>query len=276
MVRLSLMLFLTVQALWGCVSLNQYGALREAYDKLESENQAGKKDLGKVSSELKRAQQDLAALKQASEELARQAKDHETQAKNLEAGLQQATQENAELAKQLEAAKAALASKEDEMGKTVRSLESALQEEIAKGSSAVKRGENSISVEIADRVLYESGSADITSDGLNVLKRVGEALKGSADKDIRVEGHTDDVPIRTEPPPRFPSNWDLSVARAVGVVKYLEEKAGMNPARLSAVGYGPNRPAVPNENDEARARNRRVEIILTPAQPPPGSPPPSQ
>lgn len=290
MVRFLLMLFLMVQTLWGCVSLNQYGSLREAYDKAEAENQANKKELAKFSSDLKRAQQDLTALKSGNEELTKQIQVLEAslqraiqekeemtrQAKDREANLQRVIQENADLATQLEAAKAALAAKEDEMGKTVRSLESALKEEIAKGSSSVRRNGNSVSVEIVERILYESGSADITADGLKILKRIGEALKGGADKDVRVEGHTDDMPIRTEPPPRFSSNWDLSVARAVGVVKYLEEKAGVNPAHLSAVGYGPNRPAVPNEDDEARVRNRRVEIIVMPAQLPPGSSSPSQ
>jgi chemotaxis protein MotB len=220
MVRLSVTLLVAVQALWGCVSLNQYGALREAYEKAEAESQ-------------------------------------------------QAKQEKVSLARQVEAAKTALASKEEETAKAVRSLEAALKEEIAKGSSSVRREGDSVSVQVAERVLYDSGSADIKPDGLKVLKRIAEALKGGAEKDIRVEGHTDDVPIGSELRLRYPSNWELSVARAVGVVRFLAKHAGVNPARLSAVGYGLARPAVPNENDEARARNRRVEIIVMPAQPVP-------
>ncbi len=266
MVRLVIVLLIVFSPFWGCISLDKYSALREAYDKVADENQTTKKELAKASSELKRAQQDVAAVKGTSEELSQQVKD-------LEAGLQRATQEKTALAAQLEATKAALASKEDEMGKTVRSMEAALKEEIAKGSGSVRRGENSLNVELAERILYDSGSADIKPDGTKVLKRIAEALKGGVEKDIRVEGHTDDVPIRAEPPPRFFSNWELSTARAVGVVRYLEEHAGVNPARLSAAGFGPTRPAVPNENDEARARNRRVEIIVTPARSLQGSPP---
>ena len=84
--------------------------------------------------------------------------------------------------------------------------------------------------------------------------------------DVRVEGHTDDVPIRSEPPPRFSSNFELSFARALGVVKYLKESDDAKPSRFSARGLADTRPVVANFNDDARARNRRVEIIVTPSR----------
>lgn len=262
MVRLAIVSFLACTALWGCVSLDQYGALREAYNRVDAENQANKNEAGKTSAELRRAQQDVATLKQDLAALTKTHEDLAKQAKDAQAALETL---RAELAAK-EREKAALVAKEDEMGKAVRSLESSLKEEIAKGSSTVRRGENSLSVELAERILYDSGSADIKPGGLKVLKKIADALKGGADKDIRVEGHTDDVPIRADPPPRFSSNWDLSTARAVGVVLYLEKQAGVNPAHLSAAGFGPTRPAVSNESEETRARNRRVEIIVTPAR----------
>lgn len=279
MVRIGIVYSLACIALWGCVSLDQYGSLREAYNRVEAESQASKSEAGKMSAELRRAQQDTATLKQdlaaltkTREDLTKQTKDLQATLDTLRADLAAKEREKAALVGQLDAMKATLAAKEDELGKTVRMLETSLKEEIAKGSSTVRRGENSLSVELAERILYDSGSADIKPSGLRILKKVSDALKGGADKDIRVEGHTDDVPIRADPPPRFSSNWDLSTARAVGVVRYLEKQAGVSPVHLSAAGFGPTRPAVPNESEEARARNRRVEIIVTPARPSPGSP----
>jgi chemotaxis protein MotB len=89
-------------------------------------------------------------------------------------------------------------------------------------------------------------------------------LKEKNDKGVRVEGHTDDVPIRKSPPPRFRSNWELSAARAGNVAQYLENDLALKPEQLSAAGYSYTRPIVPNENNAARAQNRRVEIIITP------------
>ncbi len=90
------------------------------------------------------------------------------------------------------------------------------------------------------------------------MDTIAQAIK-KVSYSVRVEGHTDNVPIQT---PRFPSNWELSVGRAVNVVKYFAEVSDMNPQRLSAVGYGESRPVVPNDTPLNRAKNRRVEILL--------------
>jgi chemotaxis protein MotB len=176
--------------------------------------------------------------------------------------------EKVELARKLDDARTALAQKtarERELDRAVKSMEGALKKEIGEGSGSVQRGDNSFTVDLADRILYDSGSAQIKPEGLKILKRIAESLK-EGKHELRVEGHTDDVPIRKSPPPRYHSNWELSVERAVGVVEYLEKNAGIAPNHLSAAGYSYTRPAVPNENDEARAKNRRVEIIVTPAE----------
>ncbi|HSH70991.1 MAG TPA: OmpA family protein, partial [Deferrisomatales bacterium] len=91
------------------------------------------------------------------------------------------------------------------------------------------------------------------------------------DRGTLVEGHTDDVPIRGVLAQRFPTNWELSAARALSVVRFLQEVGGVDPARLAAAGYGEYRPAVPNDSAENRARNRRIELKLVPlpqAEPP--------
>ena len=103
-----------------------------------------------------------------------------------------------------------------------------------------------------------------------MLARVGDVLKPLADKQILVGGHTDDAPIHTA---RFPSNWELSTARAVNVVHFLADTVGVNPAKLTAAGYSQYHP-----RSADRAQNRRIELLLIPSvvsSPPPPSPPPS-
>ena len=179
-------------------------------------------------------------------------------------------QENqAELAKKLEETRAALAQKaarEAEMEKSIQSMEQALKSESGEKSGSVRRGENSFTVEVADRILFESGSAKISPKGMKVIERIAGSLKESNGKIIHVEGHTDDVPIRKSPPPRFLTNWELSAARAGNVVQYLEND-GIKPDQLSAAGYSFTRPHIPNLDKASRALNRRVEIMVMPAPP---------
>jgi chemotaxis protein MotB len=109
-----------------------------------------------------------------------------------------------------------------------------------------------------DKVLFDFGKAAINPAGFAFLDTIANALN-KIPYAVRVEGHTDNVPIETR---RFPSNWELSVARAVNVVKYFAEVSNIVPQRLSAVGYGESRPVVPNDTLPNRTKNRRVEIFL--------------
>lgn len=109
-----------------------------------------------------------------------------------------------------------------------------------------------------DTVLFDFGRAEINSEAFLFLDKIAGAVK-TLPYPIRVEGHTDNVPIKTK---HFPSNWELSIARAVNVVKYLADKCNLNPRRLSAAGYGESKPAIPNTTTANRAKNRRVEIVL--------------
>ena len=109
-----------------------------------------------------------------------------------------------------------------------------------------------------DQVLFDFGSATINPAGFVFLDKIADTLDKIPNA-VRVEGHTDNVPIQTR---RFPSNWELSVARAVNVVKYFAEVGNIDPNRLSAVGYGESRPVVANDTASNRVKNRRVEILL--------------
>lgn len=117
-----------------------------------------------------------------------------------------------------------------------------------------------VSFRIPSEVLFASGEATLTPSGLAVIDRLLPAMNRVPDYTIVVEGHTDNVPIQTA---RFPSNWELSAARASSVVRHLEAR-GLNPTRLRATGYADTRPLAANDTPEGRALNRRVEITLEP------------
>jgi chemotaxis protein MotB len=89
-------------------------------------------------------------------------------------------------------------------------------------------------------------------------------LKDVKDKRIQVEGHTDNVKIFSSGKSMYPTNWELSVARATQVVRYLQEQGGLDPKLLSATGYSEYQPVAPNDTDEGKAKNRRIEIVLLP------------
>jgi chemotaxis protein MotB len=120
-----------------------------------------------------------------------------------------------------------------------------------------------IQIVISDPLLFESGRAELRDRFMTILDEVARIIEPMEFSEIRVEGHTDNVPINTT---FFPSNWELSAARALAVTKYLAFEGGIEPSKLSAIGYGEYRPRDSNDTAEGRARNRRVEIFLEQAQ----------
>lgn len=117
--------------------------------------------------------------------------------------------------------------------------------------------EKVVQVQLGEGVLFDSGSAELKEGASAVFEPIAKELL-SLDNHIRVEGHTDNVPIRRGP---FKSNWELSMARAYAVIRVLESQ-GVKPERLSGIGYGEYRPVAPNDTSENKARNRRIEINL--------------
>jgi chemotaxis protein MotB len=122
----------------------------------------------------------------------------------------------------------------------------------------VTRNDEGTRLAFEDQVLFDFGKDAINPEGFPFLDKIARAL-ADVPYPLRVEGHTDNVPIRTK---RFPSNWELSIARAVNVAKYFAQVSKLDPRRLSAVGYGESRPVAQNDTPSNRAKNRRVEILL--------------
>jgi chemotaxis protein MotB len=161
--------------------------------------------------------------------------------------------------RKLEAAKADLEKKSSEY----EQLATALRGEIDSGRIELMELRGRTTVKMKDKILFASGSATIGADGRDALRKVAEALRGMQGKAIRVEGHTDNVPTGAGGP--FASNWELSSARALAVVRFLQEK-GVDPTRLSGAGFGEFQPVQANDTPEGRSQNRRIEIVLAPIE----------
>jgi chemotaxis protein MotB len=123
---------------------------------------------------------------------------------------------------------------------------------------AVNIGKEGIYVSLSSALLFPSGGANLNADGMDTLDRVARLLN-ELPNNIRVEAHTDNTPTGT---PIYPTNWDLSAARAVTVVRYLQEVGVVDAARLAAVGLGEYRPLYPNDTPEHRTLNRRADILI--------------
>lgn len=143
--------------------------------------------------------------------------------------------------------------------RSVTSLRKIIREKHLENIIQVKETESGVHVTIGDPALFDSGKADIKPEILPVLNQI-VAVVDSGDEIIRVEGHTDNVPIHTA---EFANNWDLSIARAMSVIRYIQSKQeNLDPTRLRPIGGGEFHPKASNDTPEGRAMNRRVEIFI--------------
>jgi chemotaxis protein MotB len=182
-----------------------------------------------------------------------------------ESGEQKATierleRENAELL----LLKQQLADDVSRLRATQDALAEKMRGEIDAGDVQVVNDNGRLRVDLIDKIVFDSGDATISKRGEEVLAKVGAVLADVDDKIIQVAGHTDDSPPTAKIKDQFPTNWELSTARATNVVRYLQEKANLKGARLVASGHGQYAPVATNANPRGRARNRRIEILLVP------------
>jgi chemotaxis protein MotB len=160
--------------------------------------------------------------------------------------------------------KAEKAEKLEKATQTYEDLQKKLEREIREGQVQIKEMKDRLTVTMVDQILFPSGSAKVGKKGKEVLDKVVSILKDVKDKRIQIEGHTDNVPIVSSLKKRFPTNWELSTARATEVVRYLQENGGIDPHLLSATGYSEYMPVAPNDTEEGKHKNRRIEIVLLP------------
>ena len=242
--------------------------LQSRLDGLEKEKGQLNSELGNVRGQITDLEQKLTSGNaSAQEEIARlqkQASDLEADAARIAKEREQLRQEQSQLAATLERERLA---KEEEIARLTRTQEAlskSLQDEISKGNITIQQVRDRLTINMVDRVLFDSGQAQVKQAGMKVLKQVGDVLNQISDKQIRIEGHTDNVPISSKLQDRFKTNWELSTARATTVVRYLIDQGGVDRQYLSAVGYADTHPLASNDSEEGRSSNRRIEIVLYP------------
>jgi chemotaxis protein MotB len=301
--RIFVVLIFVVMAVSGCVSSREYKSMLSEFDGLKDEVLTLREELGRKTAENASLKDEITALERDRDELAEKERklrndnsdlkymieankleltrdlikikseldESGLSIKRLEDDLYSKNSKIAELEERLEnlseKRKVAIEKRKEAVEKlkdTYNELVYELKEEIEKGRIEVTSLKDKLSLSMVDRILFSSGSTRIKEDGKKVLDRVAGILKKTTDRQIRIEGHTDNVPIGPDLAKKYPTNWELSTARASNVVRYLQETAGIVPRLLSASGYGEHMPVASNETEEGRAKNRRIEIVLIP------------
>jgi len=265
----NLLLFLMIAPMTACVvgqtrfkaQQDEAAAQKRRADELDAKLAASKQEAQKVSLDLKAAGEELASAQTSNKDL-QQALD--AKKGELSQKVSELIKERDALVRKAAAAEAAKAAEVAQVKKSYEDLTSGLKSEIAAGEIKITQLQGRLTVNLVDRILFDSGKAEVKNAGKAVLDKLGGILNTVADKNIRIEGHTDDKPITGELLAKYPSNWELSTARATAVARYLQDRAKVDPARLVAAGYGEFKPVASNETPESRALNRRIEIVLVP------------
>ena len=175
-------------------------------------------------------------------------------------------QTNQDLISSLTNQVAALQKEKEQVSKTSKSLEEEMRSQLESKDVTISKLQGRLTVNIVDRVMFDSGEAVLKPDGEVVMRKIAQILQEHPQLSIHVVGHTDNVPIRQTAQSRFASNWELSTARALAAVHFLTERAGVDPRRVGAVGYGEFRPVADNATAEGRAKNRRIAITILPEE----------
>ena len=187
-----------------------------------------------------------------------------------EAELEAAKRANIDLGNKLAGYSEELVRKQSELqrlSETQQQLLDPLRREVDDHKITIARLGNAVSVNLVGHMLFGSGQAGLTAEGVDVLARIGAVINQAADKVIRVVGHTDNRPISPARQAVYPTNWELSTTRATTVVRILIDSAGVAPERCEAVGMGEFQPVASNETSAGRMQNRRIEILLAPPLP---------
>jgi len=264
------------------------GISKDVYQKTVEESEARKAGMEQAQKEIARLQEENQQIKNKVAELSKQIEEL-TAAKEAASQTQQKLDIKTEEMNTMKKAREELLSKAEYLNREVERLKikagelstekekevagvknayenlmKEMKEEIDKGEIKITQAIDRLSVNMLEKILFDSGKTEIKPEGLKILDRVGNILKKITDKQIKIEGHTDNVKIGQRIKEKYPTNWELSTARATNVVRYLQDKVGIAPKLLSAAGYSEYKPIAANDTTEGRAQNRRMEIVLLP------------
>ncbi len=182
----------------------------------------------------------------------------------LLASIDQLQQENLGLTNQIDNERKAREEKIAKLKNTYDQLVGALEAEIQRGELTITNLKGKLSVNLPNKILFDSGKTEVRKEGIKVLRSLGDIMSKFPDKALQVEGHTDNVQISSRLKETYPTNWELSTARANSVVHVLQDLVGLPGERLVAAGYGEYRPIAENTDEEGKALNRRIQIQLVP------------
>lgn len=246
----------------ACVSKSKYvdleGDLAATQLQLETKN----REIKELEETRKKRENQIAVLENQLLERQTRLQEMDAQLQTLDTTLQQREIELQEKDKALREKELVI----DEMASTRMSIEASLREQIESKQVKLETLEGKLRITFVDKILFNSGSAQINQAGQQSLLSLADTLRKAPEQTIVVEGHTDNVGLGQELQKVFPTNWELSTARATSVVRFLQDKAQIEPTRLSAVGYSFYKPVAENETELGRAQNRRIEIILVPSR----------
>lgn len=235
-----------------------YKSLNESYDKLNTNNEkllaSNQSETKKVISQLQQTQEELQKKEDALKQLERDLNAKQANLAEMSATLKTREENLAELQQ-------ILASKDSAVTALKKSVSDALKGFTGNGLT-VEQKNGKVYVSMEERLLFATGSTVVDQSGVEAVKKLAKVLESNPDINVLIEGHTDNVPMKGSG--EIKDNWDLSVMRATSVVKIITSNSKVNPMRLTAAGRGEFAPVGSNTTADARKKNRRIEIILTP------------
>ncbi|MFO7566243.1 MAG: OmpA family protein [Enhygromyxa sp.] len=250
----------------GCVSAKKYEALEADLAKAQGELTQARSEIKDLSVALEETEAEIETLRGQIASLQEDLAVAESRASDAEQQLAEVLKDRSKLAASVEEMQQALAELQRKQAQAearaaeFRNVLAKFKSLIDNGKLKAKIVDGRMVLELQTDILFGSGSAKLSEEGAATIREVGALLGTIPDRKFQVEGHTDNVPIKTK---TYPSNWELASARAINVVKEMVD-AGMPGKRISAASYADTRPTSSNQSDEGRAQNRRIEIVIQP------------
>ena len=258
----------------ACVSINEYEATESELEKCNTQLAKSDENLKAMQAELFRLEEEMKITKarlKTSEEIGnkfyKDLSDLQTQNVNLKKLNKQLAQNNEKLQRDVQKQKSVLVLQEKVirlLDDTKRTIESSLKDQIESKDIELVESNEQLKMVLVDTILFESGSTKLSEEGKALLSVIAKSIKDYEEQRVVVKGHTDNKPIRPRLKNAFPSNWELSAARAAAVVRFLQLQGMVDPQRLSVEGYSYYHPVANNETEVGRRQNRRIEIIVSP------------
>jgi chemotaxis protein MotB len=269
-------LLLIIFSLSACVSYPHYTALEDEYKETRLQKDQAEQKIKRLELELEQMNNKLKAVDaerfnatRSARKCSRDLKKIRAQHEHLENLNKQMSATNTKLHSDLQRTKSVIVLQEKViqlLDDTKKTIQSSLKDQIAAKEIEISETKEQLKMVLKDMILFESGKVSISENGKALLQVIANSIRENENQDIVVAGHTDNKPLSARLEKKYPSNWELSTARAAAVVRYLQQQGRIAPERLTVCGYSFHRPLASNETEEGRRQNRRIEIVVHPRQ----------